>query len=114
MITKEALQEAILECQGARNPTRDVCVMLAAFYTIQDHLYPDPQEEARPERQSYSYAEPPEVQSEQVSYDSGTEFSEAVKGMRTDKVMATMDELMTTLSVINRRLYDGVLRQLQE
>jgi len=113
LITKEALQEAIAECQGTRNPNRETCMMLAAFYTIQDHLYP--QEEAAAEiTPRYSYAAPPEEQTEQVRYESGTEFSEVVNGMDADKVMKTMDELMTTLQVLNRRLYDGVLRQLQE
>ena len=116
MITKEALQEAIAECQGTRNPNRETCMMLAAFYTIQDHLYPEPEERTEDTRllpQSYSYSAPPE-QSGQVRYHSGTEFSAVVDGMETDKVMATMDELMTTLKIINERLYDGVLRQLQD
>lgn len=113
MITEEALREAIAECQGVRNPTRETCMMLAAFYTIQDHLYP--QEQAAAETTPrYSYAAPPEEQTEQVRYNSGTEFSEAVNGKDKDKVMKTMDELMTTLQVLNKRLYDGVLRQLQE
>lgn len=107
MITEQALQEAIAECQGQRNPTRETCMMLAAFYTIQDHLYPSANYNSVP---SYSTAEPPE----QVSYDSGSEFSQVINGMPTEKVLSIMDEAMTTLQAIMPRLYHGIMRQLSE
>ena len=43
MITENDLQEAIAECEGVRNPTANTCLKLAAFYTIKDKLYPEPQ-----------------------------------------------------------------------
>lgn len=110
MITEQALQEAIAECQGERKPNRDTCIMLAAFYTIKDHLYP--QENLAEDRTmpAYSFSEPPE----QVGYDSGTEFSEVIKGMDTNRVLKVMDEAMSTIQVLMPRLYDGIIRQLNE
>lgn len=107
MITEQALREAIAECQGERNPNRDTCMMLAAFYTIQDHLYPSGD---NPSPVQYSFSEPPE----QVRYDSGTEFSDAIQGMNMTAVLEVMDEAMTTLQTLMPRLYNGIMRQLSE
>lgn len=109
MITEQALQEAIAECQGQRKPNRDTCMMLAAFYTIQDHLYGG---SASPPPQSYSYA--PTEPAEKVMYDSGSEFSRAIQGMRTDDVLAVVDEAMDAVQVMLPRLYAGIMRKLQE
>lgn len=38
MITDQALQEAIAECNGKKNPDANTCMKLAAYYTIRDHL----------------------------------------------------------------------------
>lgn len=103
MITEEALQAAILECQGVRNPNRDTCIMLAALYTIQDHLQ---------DRPSYSYAPPPE-QPEQVMYDSGTEFSDAIKGKDTQEILQIMDDAMDAVKVMLPRLYNGIMDKLK-
>lgn len=43
-----------------------------------------------------------------------SEFMEAVKKAGWEKGWKVMDELMTTLQAVNRRLYDGVMRQLTE
>lgn len=87
-------------------------MMLAAFYTIQERLYPD-RERIAP--QAVSYAPPPEQSENTITYNSGTEFSEAVARSRKkpDEVWAIMDELMETLHVINPRLYGGVMRKIE-
>ena len=106
MITEQALQEAIAECQGNKNPNRETCMMLAAFYTIQDHLYPhvtDPP--------AYSYAPGP---AEQVSYDSGTEFSDALKGRDLDEIMPVLDDMMDAVKTMLPRLYDGIMKRLRD
>lgn len=109
MITEQALQEAIAECQGVQNPNRDTCMMLAAFYTIQDRLY------SRHEA-SYSYAPPPTETMTSGAAEVGdygdSAFLRAVKGMDEADAWAAMDELMDTLLVINKRLYDGVMAKL--
>lgn len=109
MITEFDLQEAIAACYGAKNPSASTCLKLAAFYTVQDHLYGDKKEKpgATPD---YSFDSPPV--SQPVKYDSGSVFSETIKNKEIPDVLGVFDELMETLSVINPRLYNGVLAKL--
>lgn len=102
MIKEEELLDAIAECQGQRNPNASTCIKLASFYTILDHL----KEVAPPEIPRYSFAAEPDT------YTSDTEFGQRISGMSVNDVLAVMDELMTTLSVVNPRLYDAVMRKL--
>lgn len=105
MITEQDLQEAIAECKGQRNPNANTCIKLAAFLTIKRELFGEDDQQEVPSM--YSYAPPPE-------YDSGTEFSDAIKGINTDKLLPVIDELMTTLQVLYPRLYDGVMIKIAE
>lgn len=102
MIRETELQEAIASCEGERNPNANTCYKLAAYYTIQDHLFG---EKKLPE---YSYAPSPNT----IEYESGSEFSEAIHGKPTGEVFAIIDELMDTLSVLHPRLYASVMRRL--
>lgn len=111
MITEQDLQAAIAECQGVRNPTSSTCIKLAAFYTIKNQLFPDKSIPEEVSALNYSYASEPTV--EKVSYRSDTEFSDAIQGKPVDEVLAVIDELMQTISVLNPRLYAGVLRKFQ-
>lgn len=104
MITEKDLQEAIAECQGTRNPNANTCIKLASYYTILDHM----KEEPLP---AYSYAS--EKEETNVDYYSDTEFSRIVSVMGANEVMEIMDELMTTLQVVNPRLYASVIRKLK-
>ena len=104
MITENDLLEAIAECQGDRNPNANTCIKLAAYYILLDHL--KPKEEDEPVMYSYD--------SGIGDYGSDTEFGRVIRGMDHQKMMSVIDELMTTLQVINPRLYDGVLRKLEE
>lgn len=111
MITKEDLQAAIAECQGQRNPNASTCIKLAAFYIIRDHLYGEQEE-----RPQYSYASGP-VESEganTVPYISDSEFSQAIEGRDIVEVMEIMDDLMSTLQVVNPRLHASVMRKFEE
>ena len=102
MIREEDLLDAIAECQGRRNPNASTCMKLASYYIIQDHIK---QEAPMP---AYSFAPPPT----NATYDSGTDFSERIKDMDVNDVLAVIDELMSTLLLVNPRLYDGVMRKL--
>ena len=111
MITEKDLQEAILECQGQRNPTATTCIKLAAFLIIKRELYPEQEPEPFNEPPTvYSYAQPEPAGT--VTYDSGTEFSELINGRNQEDVWPVIDELMDVLKTINPRLYDGVMRKL--
>lgn len=109
MITEQELLEAIAECQGQRNPNANTCIKLASFYTILDHL--NAGKEPVREQPMYSFANEAE---NTVRYQSGTEFADAIHGKDTDEVMSMMDELMTTLSVVNPPLYKSVMRRVTE
>ena len=109
MITEKDLQEAIAECEGQRNPNVNTCMMLAAFYIIREHMYGGAKE-------LYSYA-PPITNKETTSvatYSSNTEFGKMIANINDYDLMSVMDELMTTISVINPRLYSSVIRKLDE
>ena len=51
---------------------------------------------------------------ETVDYYSETEFGRTIEGKDKAQVLALIDELMSTVEVINRRLYLGVMRRLEE
>lgn len=108
MITEKELIEAIAECQGTRNPNANTCIKLASYYTILDHIN---NEEVEP-YPTYSYASEKE-ESRTTEYYSETEFSQLVYNMDVHDVMEVMDELMTTLKVVNPRLYASVIRKLK-
>lgn len=103
MITEQDLQAAIAECEGQRNPTSSTCIKLAAFYTIRDHLYP---KEKAEEPVFYSRSAGP------VGWSSDTEFGQIVADRNIDDILPVVDELMSTLQVLNPRLYAGVMRRL--
>ena len=106
MITEQDLLEAIAECQGQRNPNANTCMKLASFYTILDHMSDD---HPVPQMQSYSFASEPTEN--MMDYNSGTEFSDAIYGKPVEEVMAVVDELMSTLSIVNPPLYNSVMRR---
>lgn len=113
MITKQDLLEAIAECQGVRSPNSNTAIKLAAFYTILDHLddKEQPAEKAVDLVPRYSFAGP---DADIVQLDSGSEFAQVVNGRKQDEIWPVMDELMSTLKVMNGRLYSGVLRKLSQ
>lgn len=95
MITADDLDKAIEECQEGKE-NYATCEKLATFLTLKHHLYGN--EEKHETAHSYS----------------GSAFMNAISGKDMYKVMDTMDELMETLSVINPRLYQAVMRKLAE
>lgn len=111
MITEQDLQAAIAECEGTRNPNANTCLKLAAFYTIKDKLYPEEQNHfADVSKMVYSGATEPEPVKPMLKSD--TEFARAAEGVSTEHLFAVMDELMTTIHILQPRLYDGVMRKL--
>ena len=105
MITEKDLREAIAECQGQRNPNANTCIKLAAYYTILEH-----ETGKQPDPPVYSFAGP-KVENT-INYDGDSEFLQLINGRDQSEVLPVMDELMSTLQVINPRLYNSVLRKL--
>lgn len=106
MITEKDLIEAIAECQGVKNPNANTCIKLAAYYTIKQNLYPDKVVDEVQYTPTYSYV------SGAIDYDSDTDFARAVYGKTVEEVMPVIDELMSTVQVLNKPLYNAVLRKL--
>lgn len=111
MITLHDLDTAIAKCQGESHPDASTCIKLAAFYTIKDAMFGKPEPE-QAEQPQYSYATAPEQAENTITYDSGSEFSEAIFGRPSNEVWAIMDELLSVLQATNQRLYEGVLRKI--
>ena len=108
MITEQDLRDAIAECIGQKNPTANTCIKLAAFYTIKNELYPDP-DYADPVQKGYSYSSG--VSDVSVRYESESEFGQVVNGKPLEKYYQIMDELMASLQIVEPRLYAAVLRK---
>lgn len=102
MITEQKLQEAIAECNGERNPNANTCLKLASFYTILDHI-----KGSEPRMPTYSYSDSPK-------YKSNTEFWEAAESVSEYDLFKIIDELMSTLRIVNPRLYTSVIRKLED
>lgn len=111
MIREDELEQAIAECQGQRSPNANTCLKLASYYTIRDHMKRETQKAAEPQ---YSYDAPKRVTESKVGYLGESEFAEIIDGMDAGKAWSVMDELMEILATTHNRLYQGVLRKLQE
>ena len=77
-----------------------VASKLADLYIVRDHM-----EGVIPKTISVEVEDKAEPMSE---------FMEIVNKVGVEKTLTVIDELMTTLKAVNRRLYDGVIRQLTE
>ena len=115
MITEHDLQEAILECQGKRNPDANTCIKLAAFYTIMDHLFPDATKMIEPQPM-YSFSPEPAVEETptMIDYQSGTEFSRLIDGRDPAEIWPVVDDLVTAVQALHPRLYNSFIDQLRE
>lgn len=103
MFTKAELMDAINELAEGRHSIQN-CEKLAAIYTVLDHLYP--------EQELRYYSDNGTKAETIVSYYGKSEFLNAISGRDAEDMWLLMDELMTTLAVINPRLYDGVMRKI--
>lgn len=107
MITIDDLKAAIAECEGERNPNANTCMKLSAYYILLR------EKQGKPDTSGYSSAPAPSV-SETVDYYSETEFGQLVQDKPIKDVMSVMDELISVISAIQPRLYNGVMRKLND
>jgi len=118
VITEHDLQEAISECLGERSPNAQTCIKLAAFYTIRDELFGNPNQLATVAENAaapgYSYSPPPDEAEKTIEYFSDTEFGQMVEGRKASEVWPVVDELVTeAVRNLNPRLYDAFMRKLR-
>ena len=107
MITQQDLKQAIAECQGVRNPNANTCIKLAAFLTIQRELYGEEKEAVQ--LPSYSFAPAPD---EVIIADGESEFARIIDGRSQAEVVPVLDELMSTLKIVQPKLYNAVMDKL--
>lgn len=79
---------------------------LAALYIIQDRNKAQPEAQALPIM--YSAAASPEM----VGSYGDSDFLRAIDGKDPKKAWAIMDELLDTLKLVNKKVYDSVMRKL--
>lgn len=113
LITEQDLKEAIAECQGQRNPNASTCIKLAAFLTIQKELFGNSEQpEAVQPFNSYSYSA--DNKEKIVDYSIETEFGKLIDGKIAADAWDVMQELMDALKITNPKLYNFVLRKLEQ
>ena len=101
MIRQDDLIQAIEECEQGACSFQN-CDRLASLYIVYDHLFPT----AEPRRKTFAETI--------IQKEGDTDFLRAIKGKSADQVWSLMDELMTTLQTLQPRLYEGVMRKLNE
>lgn len=118
MIYEKDLDESIARYQGDVNPSIETCRKLAACLIVKKELFGKPEQLPTPEVSpavGYSYADAPaEPVETAIDYYSDTDFSRAIDGRPSADIWPIMDELMSTLQVLQPRIYDSVMRRLQE
>jgi len=114
LITENDLLSAIAECQGEREPNANTCIKLAAYYTIYNQLYGknEPVQNMQQFIPQYSTM-PVQPIGHTFTYNSDTEFLQAIKDKPIDDVLCIIDELMSTLWAVNPRLYRRVMQRLE-
>ena len=100
MITEYELKQAIAECQAQQNPNANTCIKLASYLTILESMTKEEKE-----IKGYSFS---------GGFTSGSEFSQIARGKDSNAVMKLLDDLITTLQVVNPRLYDNFIDKLLE
>ena len=106
MIHEEDLMEAIAECQGQRNPSSATCIKLAAYYTILNQMNGQTHE-VNKQSSSYSFASAPNIRYSQ------SRFSTLVKEKGIENCFPVLDEAMDVLLVVNPKLYNSIIRNLE-
>lgn len=49
-----------------------------------------------------------------IRYSADSDFARAIDGRQADEILPIFDELMSTIKMTNERLYNGVMRKLQQ
>jgi hypothetical protein len=95
MLNLDTINDEILMLETKRDTTYSVIEKLAPLYVVRDHLT----------------NATPVVQPVPLNVSGNTDFLQAVSGKDSVQVFAVVDELMTTLQATNPRLYNAVMRK---
>lgn len=111
MITEQDLREAIAECEGTTKPNANTCIKLAAFYTILKEMKGSENVEPSPIYRTPQYSM---AIGEPILRYSDSEFSQLTEDKGIEEVFPIIDELMDALMVMNPKLYDSVIRKIED
>lgn len=115
MIYEKDLDEAIAVCQGEKSPNANTCYKLAAYMILKRELFGKSEPVEERAENAYSFAAgPAEPVDTRIDYKSDTDFSQVIDGKDAAEIWPIMDELMSTIEIMYPRLYDAVMRKLQE
>ncbi len=106
MITEKELLQAIQECESEPTTMAKIA-KLADFYIIYDHLFGASNYETE-------HISDTGERNETIYVSGDSEFLRTINGKKSDKVWSVIDELVSVIQVINPRLYNGVIRKLDE
>lgn len=95
MLNLDTINDEILMLETKRDTTYSVIEKLAPLYIVRDHLT----------------NATPVAQPVPLDVSGNTDFLQAVSGKDSVQVFAVIDELMTTLQATNLRLYNAVMRK---
>lgn len=105
MISMEQISGEIAALEEEK-PTHTLMQKLANLYTVRDHMVID----------SEPAVSPTTVEIRETIPDimSDSKFMQTIVGRNVKSVISVIDELMETLRIINPKLYESVLRQLND
>lgn len=106
MLTERDLLETIEECRAMRKPTASACQLMAACYTILDHLLP---ESSRPPAPVQMYSMSPEPVET-----GGSEFVRAARKAGIPRLLDVLDEHMACVHALYPREYTAIIQRLQD
>lgn len=103
MFTKDQLLDAIDELEMSPS-TYQNAEKLATFYSLYDHLYV--------RKQPMNLVET----TREVTIDryGDTEFYKVIEGKKAEDVWPIIDELMSTIKALQRKLYDATIDRLKD
>ena len=101
MITERDLDEAIAECQGQPNPNANTCIKLASYLIIKKYMFDE--QNKKPDQDFNRTGN---------FFDSESEFWKKIKSKPISETLGLLDEVMTTIQVINPPMYASILRKI--
>ncbi len=111
MVNMKELEWAISELEGEESSFKNYSI-LADLYTVRANNAPKEQvidTYAIPQAASYQVMEGPEV----VGDYGESEFLQIARGRDAASAWQVVDELMDALKVVNRKVYESVIRKLE-
>lgn len=105
MITMHDLEEAIAECQGQPNPNANTCIKLAAYYIIKNEM-------TGKDMPSFSFSPSQTISNDNINIQGDSDFLKKINNKPVNDTLLIFDEIMSTLHIVNPKLYEAAMRKL--